>query len=147
MPLYHDAERLIRANLDVIKNGRKAQAVIIGRLTDKQLTALNEERKRRNLPSMVAEVVFIGRHIYESRILQDGYTIDDVVKQIACAMAENSAFHANPKMNALVCQTERGDGYGNRVRDTAVFECTARYPRPELYSVIPKGDAVKPQKR
>jgi hypothetical protein len=28
-----------------------------------------------------------------------------------------------------------------------VLECSARYPRPELFSVVPKGDANKPNKK
>lgn len=35
---------------------------------------------------------------------------------------------------------KRKDYNGKLVNDEAVFECTARYPYAELYSVIPKGD-------
>jgi hypothetical protein len=41
----------------------------------------------------------------------------------------------------------RDDGYGNQVFDRAVFEMTAKKPRAELYSVIPKGDKLKPNKK
>jgi hypothetical protein len=118
---------------------------VIGHLTDEQLATLNAERAQRNFPAMNAAVVFIGSHIYKSRVERDGYTFDDVIQQIRTGMDEKSKFHANPKMNALVSSEERDDGYGNRVIDNAVFECTVRFPRPELYSVIPKGDKIKPR--
>jgi hypothetical protein len=31
------------------------------------------------------------------------------------------------------------------VKDLAVLECTAHHPRPELFSVMPKGDKNKPK--
>ena len=136
---------MMSENLEKIQKGIKARPVVIGCLTDEQLLALNSERIQHNFPPMTAEVVFIGSHIHASRVVRDGYTFDDVIQQIKTAMDENSKFHANPKMNALVSHAEREDGYGNRVTDTVVFECTVRFPRPELYSVIPKGDGTKPR--
>jgi hypothetical protein len=79
-------------------------------------------------------------------VLKDGYSVDDVVAQIISGMHESCEFHANPKMNSLVSSTPRDDGYGNSVLDEAAFECSVRYPKPELYSVIPKGDNIKPKK-
>ncbi len=147
MPLNHGADQLIRTNLEQIQQGKKVRAIVIGFLTAEQLLALNTERARRDFPGMAAEIVFLGRHIFESRVLRDGYTITDVLMQITTSMDAASAFHATPKMNALVSAVLREDGYGNRVTDMAVFECTSRYPRPELYSVIPKGDEIKPVKK
>jgi hypothetical protein len=49
------------------------------------------------------------------------------------------------KMTALESSVERRDKYGNCVKDRIILECTARYPRPELFSVIPKGDTIKPK--
>jgi hypothetical protein len=94
---------------------------------------------------MASKVIFVGQHVYDSRITQDGYSVDDVITQITSAMDENSVFHANPKMNSLVSNNVREDGYGNSVLDEAVFECSGRYPYPELLSVIPKGDKIKPK--
>ena len=90
------------------------------------------------------EIVFIGRHIYASRS-KDGYTIDDMVVQIESALSSASVVFANPKMTAMANPQARPDGYGNRVHDRAIFECTQRKPRTELFSVIPKGDVQKPQ--
>src|SRR5215470_3952645 len=97
MPLVDGAERHIRKNLQYIRNGRKAHPKVIARLTDEQLCKLNEERASRAFPPMKAEVVFVGQHIYESRIVKDGYSVDDVVVQIASALSEASVFHVNPR--------------------------------------------------
>ena len=55
-------------------------------------------------------------------------------------------FVHNPKMTILQNRSARADRYGNLVKDLAVLECTSRHPRPELFSVIPKGDLIRPKK-
>ena len=115
-------------------------------LTDTQLDAINDERRAHGYPPMVAEVVFIGPHVYESRILRDGYTIDDVNDQIASSMKATAVVIQTPTMTAMENPFLRADCYGNAVRDRVVFECSGRHPRPELYSVMPKGDRIKPKR-
>jgi hypothetical protein len=146
MPLNDNAKNLILKNLLKIHRGRNAWPVLVGRLTDTQLAALNEERRGRGFPPMSAQVVFIGNHIYDSRVTEDGYTFDDVIAQIESAMDEAAVFREGPKMGGLVSPKKRDDGYGNQVTDEAVLECSTKFPRAELYSVIPKGDHNKPQK-
>lgn len=85
MPLSDGALALIRANLEAVQKGNRARPVVIGSLTDPQLAAINDERRARGYPTIVAEVVFMGCHVYASRIERDGYTIDDVLDQIATA--------------------------------------------------------------
>jgi len=142
MPLYSHAVALIRSNLEQISRGQKVRAVSIGILTERQLGAINQARQSRTnpLPIVIAEVLFLGQHTYNSRIRDDGYTIDDVVDQIVSAMDATAVFIPTSKAAAIQNHTKRPDRYGNRVQDMAVFECTARHPRPELLSVIPKGD-------
>ena len=94
----------------------------------------------------MAEVVFIGRRIYESRVVRDGYAVDDVVDQIASGMESASVVLKTPTMTSMENLVPRKDRYGNPVRDRIVFECSARYPRPELYSVVPKGDRIEPKR-
>ena len=147
MPLVPGAADLIRKNLMKVHRGRNAWPVVIGYLTDVQLEMLNTERVRRGFKMMSAKVVFVGAHIYDSRVKRDGYSFDDVVLQITSAMHETAVFRPDPKMSELESCIEREDGYGNRVTDRAVFECSMRYPKPELYSVIPKGDYIKPAKK
>jgi hypothetical protein len=148
MPLYQNAVDLIRANFEEIAKGNKPKGVAIGRLTDKQLEEINRARVARvpPLPPVVAEVIFYGRHVYKSRVVRDGYTVEDVIDQIASAMDAAASFVHNPTMTILQNRTGRADRYGNIVRDLAVLECTARHPRPELFSVMPKGDMNKPQR-
>jgi hypothetical protein len=73
MPLSQEAAALIRANLERLQNGNRANLVVIGHLTVAQLAAINDERYARGHPPIVAEVVFIGRHVYQSRMIRDGY--------------------------------------------------------------------------
>jgi hypothetical protein len=148
MPLYWNAADLIRANFEEIARGNKPKGAEIGRLTGKQLADINQLRAAHvpPLPPMVAEVIFYGRHMYASRVVRDGYTVDDVVDQIVSAMGSAAVFAHNPKMTILQNRTGRADRYGNIVRDLAVLECTVRHPRPELFSVMPKGDAIRPKK-
>lgn len=146
MPLNADAVRLIRANLDEAAQGRKPRIVSIGTLTESQLLQINEHRRNRGLNEITGEVVFCGRHVYDSRVSKDGYTVEDVINQIVSAMSADSRLKISPKMTVIENPMARDDGYGSKVNDQAVLECTCRYPKPELYSVIPRGDK-KPSDR
>lgn len=148
MPLYENAAALIRANLEQFRPDVKARvkAVAIGTLSDVQLAAIHAKQTESGLPLIVAEVLFVGWHIYKSRVLRDGYTIDDVVEQVVSGMSCDSVVLEDASMTAMENPNTRLDKYGNVVRDRVVFECMARHPRPELFSVIPKGDFVKPRK-
>jgi hypothetical protein len=147
MPLRTEAAALIRANLEQIAAGRKARLVEVGALTPKQLADINKHRAAQGLIPISGEVVFIGKHIYQSRIEKDGYMIEDVIDQMSSAMQSDSLVLDTNKMTAMENPNLRTDRYGNKVRDRAVFECTARHPRPELFSVVPKGDLIKPQNK
>lgn len=146
MPLYPNGEHQIRKNLGKVSKGITPYPVKVGRLTDVQLAELNNERSNRKMKPMKAEIVFVGKHMYERRVLVDGYSIDDVIEQIMSALDEKSVVRMSPKMTAIQSSRLRNDGYGNQVLDEAVLECTMKYPKPELYSVIPKGDNIKPRK-
>lgn len=149
MPLYPQSVAQIRSNLEMIQNGGKAKPVEIGRLTEAQLEAINRHRLAHNasLPPVVAEVVFIGSHVFQSRITRDGYSIDDVIDQISSAMDAASELVGNLPMQTIENPVPRTDRYGNQIQDRAVFECMSRHPRPELFSVVPKGDKIRPQKQ
>jgi hypothetical protein len=147
MPLTDGARNLIRANLEALQEGKRAPIVEVGRLTKAQLNAINTERCTHGHPPVGPEIHFVGRHIYESRILRDGYTIEDVIIQIESGMDAASIVVSPSRMAAMENPNPRADGYGNHVRDRIVFECSARHPRAELFGVIPKGDFVKPIKR
>jgi hypothetical protein len=146
MPLAPDGEALIRKNLLKIRRGKKAQQYIIGRFTEAQLTVINAQRAQRGWEPLVADILFNGRHVYESRCKRDGYSIDDVVVQIISALSATSIPHLDRASTVLRAPTERDDGHGHKVRDEAVFECTNRHPNAELFSVAPKGDGKEPHK-
>jgi hypothetical protein len=146
MPLFDGAAALIRANLEAFQTGNRVRLVPVGSLTDLQLDAINHGRRVSGYPPIVAEVVFIGRHIYESRVVRDGYTNEDVVDQISSGMDATASVLTAVAMTAMENPNLRADRYGNSVRDRVIFECSARYPRPELFSAVPKGDRIKPKR-
>jgi hypothetical protein len=137
----------MRASFERIAQGDKPFGVVIGTLTAEQLEAINQIRARHNpsLPPVTGEVLFYGRHLYKSRVIRDGHTVEDVLDQIASAMDAASQVGPHPEMTVLQNPHGRADRYGNVVKDLAVLECTARHPRPELFSVMPKGDRRKPR--
>ena len=146
MPLSEEAPALIRANLEQLQIGNRVRLVAIGTLTATQLGAINAERRACGYPPMVAEVVFIGRHVYESRIVRDGYSIEDVIDQIASGMDAAAVVFPTASMTAMENSAPRIDRCGNTIRDRVIFECSTRHPRPELFSVVPKGDSIKPKR-
>jgi hypothetical protein len=145
MPLFENARQLIRANLEEIMSARRPKRVEIGDLSDEQLDQINAFRETHELPPIIARVMFIGRHIHRSRIVENGYTIDDVIDQIESSMQSCAVVRVTEIRTALENPTRRMDRYGNSVCDRAVLECTAYHPWPELFSVIPIGDQKRPK--
>lgn len=139
MPLAPGAERLIRGCFATIKRGKKPQRVTIGSLTSRQRDDINAERTKRGFVPLSGEIFFTGKHLYESRIIRDGYTEDDVIRMIQSAMDENCIFLRTQKMTVLQSPNHRESGYGCNVRDELTLECSAS-PLAELYSVVPRGD-------
>jgi hypothetical protein len=90
MPLYEDGRRQIRNNLEQIAIGNRIRAVPIGFLTAQQLGCINANQAALDLKSIDAEVMFVGGHIHDRRIVADGYTIDDVLDQIESAMSKSA---------------------------------------------------------
>lgn len=147
MPLYGNAKEIIQTNLEKLTNGERPRFIAIGYFTDEQFNKINEFRLANILPVLEQnEILYMGRHHYESRVIKDGYTIIDLLQQIENSLSEKSEVVISPRMTAIQNPTPRNDGYGNTVIDRAIFELTSRKPRAELYSVIPKGDFKKPQK-
>lgn len=146
MPLLPDGRDIIRASLEMLDRGERPLVVTIGYLTIEQHLAINAGRQKHGLPCLESrEIVMLGRHLHESRILVDGYLIDDVLDQIESGLSVDAKVIITNKMTALKMQTPRPDRYGNCVRDEAVLELTARRPKAELFSVIPKGDTNSPR--
>lgn len=145
MPLFENALQMIRNNLQELALSKRPRRIEIGELTDEQLARINEFRIANDFSPIIARVVFIGRHLYQSRIVEDGYTIEDVLEQIESAMRPCAIVKVSELRTALQNPTRRVDRYGNSVSDRAVLECTAFRPQPELFSVIPIGDANRPR--
>ena len=144
MPLYHDVLDRIRTSLNALETGDRPPVIAIEYFTNRQFNEINTARRHYGLqPIEKNEIVFIGRHLFESRRLGNGYTIDDILAQIGSAMSPGSRANVHSRMTAVENPESRQDGYGHLVHDQAIFECTSRKPRAELYSVIPEGDGLK----
>ncbi len=144
MPLSDHADITVREMLSAIANGERIQPCVIGTFTALQFSDISRGRQGMGFePLGSPEIIFIGRHLYASRA-RDGYTIDDMAKQIASSLSVAARVIMTRKMTCLQSVKARDDGYGNLVHDRSVFEMTARRPRAELFSVIPKGDIRKP---
>ena len=146
MPLNGYAKELIRRNLEALQAGQRVPRITVGKLTKVQIDAINVQQAAEDLPLSIDEVVFVGRHIFKRRIVGDGYTIDDVIDQIESALSEGSEVIATEYMTAIKNPMARRDRLGNLVHDEAILECSKYRPNPDIFSVVPKGDWIKPKK-
>ena len=154
MGLNQDAENLIRSNLELAakwfaleRTARPRQPIVrIGELSKAQLTTINQQRQEEELPPVVAAVLFDGRHMYKSRCIEDGYTIDEVIEMVSVAFNDEARV-APGWSTVLISPTIRVNNAGKSVRDEAVFECHGRLPHPELRTVIPRGDGKDHSKK
>jgi hypothetical protein len=48
---------------------------------------------------------------------------------------------------ALQNPVARADRLGNLVHDEAILECSKYRPNPDIFSVMPKGDKIKPKRQ
>jgi hypothetical protein len=60
-------------------------------------------------------------------------------------MEEGPEVIANEYMTAMKNPVARRDRLGNLVHDEAILECSKYRLNPEIFSVVPKGDKIKPQ--
>jgi hypothetical protein len=129
MGLYQDAEDLIRANLELAatwfaleRTARPRQPIVrIGALSEAQLTTINRQRQEEELPPVVAAVLFDGRHMYQSRCIEDGYTIDEVIEMVFATF--NDEAHVAPGWSTvLISPTTRVNNAGKTVRHEAVLD-------------------------
>jgi len=140
MPLYADGLKKIRRNMIDAQNGRGPRLTKVGFFTPEQLLLINEARRSMGFSELEPVIVFHGAHLYNSRCVENGYTIDQVLVQIESAFSENSAVDSSRPSVVIRNPDKRTDDNGVQVNDEVVFECTGRHPYADLYSVIPRGD-------
>jgi hypothetical protein len=112
-------------------------------LTEKQLLSINTYRANNGLPEISAEIIFLGKHLYQSRCVRDGYSVEEVILQIRNALDASSVFDPVRSWTVLKNPTPRMDKDLHSIHDAVVLECTSHAPNPELFSVVPKGDGKK----
>jgi hypothetical protein len=146
MVLLPNAIDQICIQLEQIAKGEKVSAFTIGHLLPHQVELLNTFRSSLGLSHVGSELVFVGRHIHKSRIIEDGYEIADVRAQLESALSISANVQVR-RGTILQSAVYRDDGYGNNVRDEAVLELSSKNPRVEVFSVIPRGDKSRPPKQ
>jgi hypothetical protein len=147
LPLYADGLRKIRRNLTQVQSGVRPWVAKIGFFTPEQLIQINEARVSMGFPALLPEILFHGTHLYNSRCVGNGYSIDQVLEQIQSALSDAAVVDSSRSSLVLYNPNKRMNQDGMLVTDRAVFECTGRYPYADLYSVVPEGDGrVKPRK-
>jgi hypothetical protein len=125
MPLYENAAALIRANLEQLVAGQRPTRVEVGELEDARFTEINQFRSENGLAVLTEKkLVFIGKHIYDGRLLKDRCSIEDVLEQIASAIGPGSVLQLTETGTALQNPNKRADKYGNMVNDRIIFECS-----------------------
>jgi hypothetical protein len=148
MPLHADGKARILLQLQRLERGEQVSVVEIGRLSDEQFAALCRLKAELDHPIPESpELVYKGKHHFDSRVVRDGYQIEDLALQIESALAFDSVIEIERHMTAIVSVHLRDDGYGNMVKDRVILELQQRKPRGEVYSAIPKGDRGGPKKQ
>jgi hypothetical protein len=143
MPLYADGLKKIRRNLLQVQSGQRPWVAKIGFFTPTQIAQINATRLAMGFPALRPEILFHGRHLYDSRCVKDHYTIDQVLEQIVSALSDTSVVDPSRPSVVIRNPNKRTDHNGIRVNDEAVFECSGRHPYADLYSVVPVGDGLK----
>jgi hypothetical protein len=89
VPFDIDALSRIRSQLEAISNGQRPRLIAVGRLSTDQLQTINSTRIANGFSPIVAEILFDGRHLFKSRCVDDGYTLDEVIEQLESAFTDN----------------------------------------------------------
>jgi hypothetical protein len=144
VPLFADGIKKIRQCLELAAAGNRSPYVKIGAFTPDQLMAINALREEENLEPIEPVIVCDGKHLYNSRCVKDGYSIDDVVEQTELAFKLATDAERSGWSTVLRNPATRIDKEGNSIKDEIVFECHRRHPNASLFSVIPKGDGRGP---
>lgn len=132
-----------RELLTALSRGEKAAPIDLATLTAKQLADMNAARKAKGLTEFKApDAVYTGKHHFNSRSA-DGYSIDEMASQLASSLDDTSRVAMTAKGVELRAAAPRVNEFGVPVRDAAIM-MEGRGGRPEVFSVIPRGDGLVP---
>jgi hypothetical protein len=145
VPLFADGIRKIRKCLELVAAGKRSPYVKIGVFTPDQLGAINAIREEDEMEPIEAIIVCDGKHLYRSRCIKDGYSIDEVVEQTEIAFESATEAGRGGWSTILRNPGTRIGKEGHIVKDELVFECHQKHPNAALFSVIPRGDGRGPE--
>lgn len=144
-PLKPGALGEARTLLEALQRGDRAKPIDIGSLTPEQFQAINDARGQFGMPQFESPDVFYkGTHHYNSRVTQQDppYSIDDLLQQIQSGMSDQSVVTTGGRSPVLQNPVPRINESGASVNDAAVLNSSPS-GKPELFSVIPRGDGRK----
>ncbi len=144
VPLFASGLKKIRRSLELVAAKQWSPFQKIGFFTPEQLEAINAIREKINQPPIVATIVCNGKHLYDSRCVKDGYSIDEVVEHTEVAFALANEASRRSWATVLRSTVDRFNEEGNAIRDELVFECSGKHPHASLFSAIPRGDGRGP---
>lgn len=145
MPLFADGLKKIRKALELASANRWCPHQKIGLFTPEQLAAINALREKARRPALKPTIVCNGKHLYDSRCVKDGYSIDEVIEQTEIAFRCATEAANDGWATVLRSTADRYNEEGHAIRDELVFECSTQHPSASLFSVIPRGDGRGPQ--
>lgn len=147
MPLFADGLKRIRRSLERVAAGQPSWYEKVGKLSPDELTVINTIRAAEGHPPISGRIVCNGKHLYDSRCVKDGYSIDEVIAQTE--MAFNLATRPAREGWATLLKSEQQppNAAGYRITYEIVFECSSKHPDASLFSVIPRGDGRSPGKK
>ncbi|MBN3853828.1 hypothetical protein G3N59_10590 [Paraburkholderia sp. Ac-20340] len=134
-----------RTLLEALQSGQRAKPIELGSLTADQLQAINDARGRLGQPQFTSPDVFYkGTHHYNSRVTDQDppYSIDDMLQQIQSGLSDQSVVVNGGRSPVLQNPNARVNESGVPVNDAAVLNSSPS-GKPELFSVIPRGDGRK----
>jgi len=106
MPSYADGLKKIRRNLLQVQSGQKPWVAKIGYFTPVQIAQINAARIAMGFPALCSGILFHGRHLYDSRCVEDHYTIDQVLEQIVSAFSDAAVVDPS-RPSAVIRNTDK----------------------------------------
>jgi hypothetical protein len=145
VPLYKDGLKKIRRSLELVASKQWSPYEKVGKFTVDQLEAFNAIRIKEGRKPIEEIIVCNGKHLYNSRCVKDGYSIDEVIEQVEIAFeVATQVEKTRGWATTLRNPGTRTDSEGHVIRDEIAFECNENHLRASLYSVIPRGDGRGP---
>jgi hypothetical protein len=110
LPLFADGLKKIHNNLLQVQVGEKPKRARVGTFTEGQLIEINAIRASLKFEPLLSLFLFSGRHLYMSRCVDNGYSIEEVLVQVESALSGLSIVKMSGPAAVLHNPQKRADG-------------------------------------